>query len=89
MVFDLLNDALSRRQVDDDLWQRWQSLSRRDQQITALTCLGYINPHIAARLSLSVETVGTHAGNVQIKFSVNSKADLCVLLLAWDFSCFE
>ena len=86
---DLVNEALSQRQLDANLWRRWQSLSPREQQIAALTCLGYTNPQIAARLGLSVETVRTHTRNVQIKFNVSSKADLRVLLSAWDFSRFE
>lgn len=85
----LVNEALSQRQLDADLWRHWKSLSPREQQIAALTCLGYTNPQIAARLGLSVETVRTHTRNVQIKFNVNSKADLRVLLSAWDFSRFE
>lgn len=89
MASDLVDEAISRRQVDADLWQRWQSLSPREQQITALTCLGYTNPQIAARLGLAVETVRTHTRNVQYKFNVNSKADLRLLLAAWDFSAFD
>lgn len=89
MASDLVDEAISRRQVDADLWQRWQSLSPREQQIAALTCLGYTNPQIAARLGLAVETVRTHTRNVQYKFNVNSKADLRLLLSAWDFSNFE
>jgi DNA-binding CsgD family transcriptional regulator len=89
MVSDLLNEALSHRQLDADLANRWQSLSPREQQIAALTCLGYTNPQIATRLGLAVETVRTHTRNVQIKFNVNSKADLRLLLSAWDFSSFD
>jgi len=61
---DLVNEALSQRQIDADLMHRWQSLSPREQQIAALTCLGYTNPQIAARLGLAVETVRTHTRNV-------------------------
>ena len=86
---DLVNEALSQRQIDADLMHRWQSLSPREQQIAALTCLGYTNPQIAARLGLAVETVRTHTRNVQIKFNLNSKTDLRLLLSAWDFSNFE
>jgi len=69
---DLVTEALSQRQLDADLVNRWQSLSPREQQIAALTCLGYTNPQIAARLRVAVETVRTHTRNVQIKFNVNS-----------------
>lgn len=89
MASDLLNEALSHRQVDADLANRWQSLSPREQQIAALTCLGYTNPQIAARLGIAMETVRTHTRNVQIKFNVNSKSDLRLLLSAWDFSDFD
>jgi len=89
LASDLLSEAISRRQLDTDLWRRWQSLSPREQQVAALTCLNYTNPQIAARLGVAVETVRTHTRNVQIKFSVRSKSDLRVLLSEWDFSAFE
>jgi DNA-binding CsgD family transcriptional regulator len=89
LASDLLSEAISRRQLDADLWRRWQSLSPREQQVAALTCLNYTNPQIAARLGVAVETVRTHSRNVQIKFNVRSKSDLRVLLSEWDFSAFE
>lgn len=89
VVSNLVEEAISRRQLDADLWQRWQSLSPREQQVAALTCLNYTNPQIAARLGVAVETVRTHTRNAQMKFYVNSKSDLRVLLSDWDFSEFE
>jgi DNA-binding CsgD family transcriptional regulator len=86
VALDLLKESLSRRQVDADLWKRWQSLSPRERQVVALTCLDFTNPQIAARLGLSVETVRTHTRNAQNKFNVNSKAALHRLLTDWDFS---
>src|SRR3972149_3913351 len=38
----------------DTLYQRWLSLSPRDQDVIALTCLGYTNRQIAFRLGISV-----------------------------------
>jgi DNA-binding CsgD family transcriptional regulator len=89
VISNLLEEAISRRQLDANLWRRWLSLSPREQQVTALTCLGETNPQIAARLGLAVETIRTHTRNAQIKFNVNSKADLRVLLSEWDFSAYE
>jgi DNA-binding CsgD family transcriptional regulator len=89
MVSDLVDEAISRRQLDADLWRRWLSLSPREQQVAALTCLNYTNPQIAAKLGVAVETVRTHTRNAQMKFNVNSKSDLRVLLSEWDFSAFE
>jgi DNA-binding CsgD family transcriptional regulator len=86
MASDLLSAMLVRRQVDADLWRRWQSLSPREQQVAALTCLDYTNPQIAARLGLAVETVRSHTRSVQTKFNVNSKIALRMLLSDWDFS---
>jgi DNA-binding CsgD family transcriptional regulator len=86
---NLVEEAISRRQLDADLWRRWQSLSPREQQVAALTCLNYTNPQIAAKLGVAVETVRTHTRNAQMKFNVNSKSDLRVLLSDWDFSAFE
>ncbi|MEI7847018.1 MAG: LuxR C-terminal-related transcriptional regulator [Chloroflexota bacterium] len=82
----LLSQALSQHDSANDLWQRWNSLSPREQQVAALTCLDYTNPQIAAILGLSVETIRTHSRNTQIKFNVNSKPALRVLLADWDFS---
>lgn len=89
LASDLLSEAISRRQLNADLWRRWQSLSPREQQVAALTCLNYTNPQIASRLGVAVETVRTHTRNAQMKFNVNSKSDLRVLLSEWDFSAFE
>jgi len=83
---DLVNEALSRRQMDAELWQKWESLSPRQKQVTALICLGYTNRQIAAKLGISIATVHTHSGNIQGAFTVNSKSDLRYLLAAWDFS---
>src|SRR5512135_2857225 len=41
----------------DGLKQYWETLSRREQQVTALTCLGYTNRQMAARMQLSPTTI--------------------------------
>ncbi len=74
------------RPIRGELWNRWLALSPREQQVAALTCLGFTNPQMAARLNLSVETVRTHTRSVHSKFQVSNKADLRVLLSEWDFS---
>ncbi len=64
----------------------WESLSPREQDVTALSCLGFTNRQIAARLSLSPETIKTHVRNVLSKFGINSKSELRHILAGWDFS---
>ena len=75
--------------VENKRHRIWAALSRREQHVTALTCLGYTNPQIAARLGLSIETVRSYLDNVFYKSGLRSKADLRVFFAPWDFSEFE
>jgi DNA-binding CsgD family transcriptional regulator len=83
---DLLASALAQHHTREELWQRWQSLSPREQEVTALTCLDYTNRQIAARLGISAETVKTHVRNILVKFNLHSKSELRLVLSGWDFS---
>jgi DNA-binding CsgD family transcriptional regulator len=83
---DLVAAGLDRYRSVEELWPIWESLSPREQDVTALTCLGLTNRQIAARLVLSPDTVKTHIRNVLIKFALNSKGDLRHILAGWDFS---
>ncbi len=62
----------------------WNSLSVREQQVTALTCLGYRSYEIADLLSVSYETVRTHSKHVYAKFGLNRK-ELRRALQDWNF----
>jgi DNA-binding CsgD family transcriptional regulator len=73
----------------EDTRAKWQSLSMREQDVTALTCLGYTNEDIARTLIISPNTVKAHLRNIQNKFNVRSKAQLRELFRGWDFSAFE
>lgn len=85
----LLATGLTQYQIKDELWQRWQSLSPREQQVGAMTCLGYTNRQIAAWLGISPETVKTHLRNTLYKFNLRSKPELRMMLDKWDFSKWE
>ena len=82
----LLAAALAQRNTSQDVWSRWQSLSRREQEVAALTCLGYTNIEIASKLNISVETVKTHMRNILVKFGLHGKGELRIILSDWDFS---
>ena len=69
----------------DKHWSNWESLSQREQEVTAFTCLGLTNRQIAARLSLSPETIKSHIRSVLKKFGLNSKDELRHILADWDF----
>ncbi len=62
----------------------WDSLSQREQQVTALTCLGYRSYEIADMLGISYETVRTHSKHVYAKFGLN-RQQLRQALKDWDF----
>ena len=83
---DLLASALNERQVSRDLLLRWRSLSYREQQVTALACLGYTNREIAARLGIALSTIKTHLKHIMVKFNMQRKTDLLFALRGWDFS---
>ena len=86
LIPDILAAGLSQYRSLEESWPKWESLSRRECDIAALTCLGYTNRQISARLSLSPETIKTHVRNVLLKFGVKSKAELRHILACWDFS---
>jgi DNA-binding NarL/FixJ family response regulator len=91
IVAELMKSGLSQRSAEDRLWECWESLTRREKQITALTCLGYTNRQIAYLLNVSPETIKARLRNVSYKFGlhkfqVRTKSDLRLLLESWDFS---
>lgn len=83
---ELLAAGLAQRQAAEAFVDTWQSLTSREQQVVALTCLNYTNRQMAARLSLSPETIKSHVRSALQKFDVHNKADLRQLLVDWDFS---
>ncbi len=82
----LLDEAMRNRQAQELIYQRWQMLSPREQEIAALICLNYTTRQIAAKLQISPETVKTHAEHVLLKLEVADRHALRALLSGWDFS---
>ena len=82
----ILVDAMRDRLAQEDNWQRWHSLTPREQEVAALVCLNYTTRQIAAKLHISPETVKTHAEHVLDKFDVPDRNILRLLLSGWDFS---
>jgi DNA-binding NarL/FixJ family response regulator len=83
---DLLAAGLARRDSHEEFWQCWQSLSPREQDIAAFTCLGYTNRQMAFKLKLAPDTIKGYVRQVLIKFQLHSKAELRLQLKSWDFS---
>jgi DNA-binding CsgD family transcriptional regulator len=83
---DLLAAGLANLQTSDELKRCWKRLSGREQEVTALTCLGYTNRQMAARLGVSPGTIQGYMRQALVKFHAHSKGQLRLLLTQWDFS---
>jgi DNA-binding CsgD family transcriptional regulator len=83
---DILAAGLSQYSTKDRIWKKWESLTPREQEVTALVCLGFTNDEMAARMGVTEGGVKFHLGNVYSKFRVKSRAKLRKKLTGWDFS---
>ena len=71
--------------ISFDLYNRWLSLSRREQDVTILVCKGLTNEQMALWLKLSVSTVKSYLQNVFFKIGVRSKTELRLEFVNFDF----
>ena len=85
VIADLTKAGLNQFLNQNDLEQRWASLSHREQQVVALICLGYRNHEIAQMLVIAPETVKTHSQRIFDKFNLRSRRELRLALKHWDF----
>jgi|RhiMetdeSRZDD1v2_1073273.scaffolds.fasta_scaffold150746_3 RNA polymerase sigma factor (sigma-70 family) len=86
---DIVEAGLHKYISKDKLQNRWDSLTPREQEIAALVCLGYTNRQISSRLNISPETVKARLQRALMKFDVNTRSQLSMLLKDWDFSAFD
>lgn len=86
---ELFQRALLEQEANEVCLRYWQTLTRREQQVTALICLGYTTREITGLLGISPETVKTHARKILSKFGVTNRAELRRLLSGWDFSAWR
>lgn len=86
---DIFVAGLNQYHETFELWDTWESLTPREQEVAALVCLKYTNRQAAARLGISPETVKYHVHNVLGKYGVNSRSQLQQLLREWDFSAWK
>jgi DNA-binding CsgD family transcriptional regulator len=83
---ELLRVGLEHLQNSDGLKQCWETLSQREQEVVALTCLDYTNRQMAARMHLAPATVKGYVRQALVKFHTHGKDELRMLLEQWDFS---
>ena len=82
-LLDAIQQALQRdraaqeRQAEfHDLEERYDALTRREQQVMALVVSGMLNKQIASEIGTSEATVKIHRGNVMRKMQAGSVVDL-------------
>ncbi len=85
VVADFTKVGLNQFLTQSELERRWSELSRREQQVVALLCLGYRNYEIAKVLVVSPDTVKTHLQGIFNKFDLRSGKELRLALKNWDF----
>ena len=70
---------------DEKCTAAWESLSPREQEVTALMCMGYSSYQIADILTISYDTVRTHSKHIYVKFNMKRK-ELREALKDWRFA---
>jgi DNA-binding CsgD family transcriptional regulator len=86
IIADFTKAGWDQLQQESEMTERWDSLSRREQQVVALICLGHRNYQIAEILVIAPETVKTHLQNIFAKFNLRSSKELRLALKNWDFA---
>ena len=81
IITDFTKAGWDQLQQATEMEERWDSLSRREQQVVALICLGHRNYQIAEILVIAPETVKTHLQNVFTKFNLRSSKELRLSLI--------
>jgi two-component system response regulator FixJ len=71
----------------EDLWERFDSLSAREQQVLRLIVEGKLNKEIAFMLSIAISTVEAHRAKIMQKMKVKTLAEL--LRLCFQFDVFK
>lgn len=64
---------------------RWRSLTPREQEVTALLCMGQRNYQIAETLGIAFGTVKSHLENIFKKFNLRDRHAIRLALRDWDF----
>jgi len=85
VIAELTKVGLNQFWTQNELENRWSSLSHREQQVVALICLGYRNYEIAELLVIAPETVKKHLQHIFDKFNLRSSKELRLALKNWDF----
>ncbi len=86
---ELLAAGLTAYYSVEELWKKWETLTPREKEVTALVCLGYTNRQAAARINVVPDTIKFHLHNILEKYGVKSRSQLQQLLSNWDFDAWK
>lgn len=86
---ELLAAGLTQYFSVEEVWQKWEKLTPREQEVAALVCLGYTNRQAAVRLNVTPETIKFHVHNILEKFGLYSRSQLRQLLADWNFDAWK
>jgi len=76
--------ALARLRAHQKVLKLWQSLTRRQRKVVALTCADFTTRQIAQRLDLNSSTVRSHLSSAVHRFGLARRQDLCPTLAILD-----
>ena len=85
----LVRSAVQERTQEAYIRERWNTLTPREKQVTALICRELTSRQAASILKIAPTTVKTHVENVLRKFGVSNRESLRQMLSGWDLSSFE
>ena len=86
LILDIVAAGLTQYSTKDRIWKQWESLTPREQEATALVCLGYPNGQMAVRMGVTQSGVKFHLRNVYGKLKVKNRTELRKKFVGWDFS---
>ncbi len=86
VVSGLVAEALAQRREAEEKLRLWEELLFRQQQVTALVCLGFTNEEIAERLGITTQTVKSNVQKVLKMYGLHRKDELRRFLADWDFN---
>lgn len=86
LILDIVASGLTQYSTNDKVWKQWESLTPREQEATALTCLGYTNGQMAVKMGITESGVKFHLRNVYAKLKVKNRIKLRKKFAGWDFT---
>ena len=89
LVADILQDYVDKKARLAEQQALWDALTKREKEVVALVCLGYLNKEIGAMLDISPATVKAYMRTAGAKLGATWRRDIQRLMIDWDFRGWE